>query len=140
MIAIVPAHASHIDTMIGHLRPEHVAELAAKGLTDRTALELGLRHSVQAWTALDADAAVAMFGFTAPAIVGDFAHPWGITTIGTERHKLRFWRETRAFIAALRQRYGVLANEFDTADGEACRILRHLGFVGTGGTTFELRT
>jgi hypothetical protein len=136
MISIVPATAAHIEGMVGRLRPEVLAELAHyHGLSGRAALELGLQHSVEAWTALDDAEPVAMWGVTLASLLGDVAHPWVITTTATDRHKVRFWRQTKLEIARMLARWPVLSNEFDSRDGEACRILRRLGFTLIGGET-----
>jgi hypothetical protein len=131
-LIIRTALPADIDSMAGRLRPDHVAELADRGMTPRQALERGMRYSIEAWTALEGAEPVAMWGLTCPAVLGDMAHPWLITTAATLRHKLRFWRECKAGIVRMAARYPVLVNEFDRTDGEACRILARLGFALVG--------
>lgn len=143
MIVIRGAQAADIDAIAAGVRPAQAAELALRGETPAQALRRGLAASVEAWTALDDDHPIAMWGITTPNLLGVEAHPWVITALATDRHKVRFWRETKAAIADMLSRYPVLSNDFDVFDGEAVRILRHLGFAvsAPGGRfqTFERR-
>lgn len=129
---IVAAAAAHVDAMVDRLRPAHVAELAERGMAVREALELGLRCSVAAWSALDDAEPVAMWGLAPASVLGDMAYPWLITTTATDRHKVRFWRECLRQTSRMRALYPVLTNEFDVRDAEACRLLARLGFRPVG--------
>ncbi len=129
MIVIRAARITDIEAIAAAVRPAQAAELALRGETPTEALQRGLAASVEAWTACDDDHPIAMWGITTPNLLGVEAHPWVITSAGTDHHKVRFWRETKAAIADMLSRYPVLSNEFDALDGEALRILRHLGFV-----------
>jgi hypothetical protein len=143
VVSIIPATAAHIEAIVGHLHPDHVVELADRGLTDRAALELCMKHSVMAWTAFDGPVALAMWGCAAPLLLGDSAWPWIIATAALARHRVRFWREVKRHIPAMLRLYPILTNDFHVRDGEACRMLLRLGFVRTvtvgDFSTFELR-
>lgn len=120
--------------MVGRLRLDHVAELAARGLTEQAAFDIALRYSIEAWTAFEGLEPVGMWGLTVPSLLGDEAHPWLLPTPALLRHRVRFWREMKAGVAGMLARYPVLSNDFDRSDAEACRLLRRLGFkrVGAG--------
>ena len=132
-IRIVPATAAHVDAMVGHLRDGDVAELAAIGLTDRAALEYGLAHSIEAWTAVSAGVAMAMYGVGADGVLADEGHPWLLTTCWTVSHWIVFARCLREATERYKQMFARLSGLTDARYAPAIRLLTWLGFeIGAG--------
>jgi hypothetical protein len=139
VVEIVPATQAHVDAMVGHLRDGDVAELAAIGLTDREALERGLAHSVEAWTAVSAGVAMGMFGITCDAVLGDEGNPWLLTTCWTVPHWIIFARALREAVERYKGMFSRLSGMTDARYAPAIRLLTWLGFTiapGDGPVAF----
>jgi hypothetical protein len=129
IVEIVPATREHVEAMVGHLRDGDVAELAAIGLTDRTALELGFERSIEAWTAVSAGVAMGMFGVTADSVLSDEGHPWLLTTCWTVPHWIVFARSLREAVDRYKRMFSRLSGQTDARYAPAIRLLTWLGFV-----------
>jgi hypothetical protein len=137
-IAFVPATQAHVDAMVGHLRDGDVAELAAIGLTDRAALELGLAHSVEAWTAVSAGIAMGMYGVTCDSMLAGEGHPWLLTTCWTVPHWIVFAKALRSAVERYKGMFTRLSGMTDARYAPAIRLLTWLGFtIGPGDGPVE---
>jgi hypothetical protein len=129
IVTIVPATQAHVEMMVGKLRAGDAAELAALGFTDRQALEAGLLHSIEAWTAMAGDVAGAMFGITVDSVLADEGHPWLLTTCWTTVHWIVFAKCLRQMIERYKAMFPRLSNLVDARYPEALRLLTWLGFT-----------
>lgn len=120
---------AHVEAMVGHLRDGEVAELGAVGLTDRAALELGLTHSLEAWTAVSAGVAMGMFGIQATSALADEGHPWLLTTCWTVPHWVLFARWLREATERYKRMFPQLSGTTDYRYAPAVRLLTWLGFT-----------
>lgn len=137
-IDIVPATREHVEAMVGHLRDGDVAELAAIGLSDRQALELGFERSIEAWTAVSAGVAMGMFGVTCDGVLSDEGHPWLLTTCWTSVHWLVFARSLREAVDRYKRMFSRLSGLTDARYAPAIRLLTWLGFsIGPGDGPVE---
>lgn len=132
-IEFVPATQAHVDAMVGHLRAGDVAELAAVGLTDREALEYGLAHSIEAWTAVSAGVAMGMYGLAVDGALSDEAHPWLLTTCWTVPHWIVFAKALREATDRYKRMFPVLSGVTDSRYAPAVRLLTWLGFTVESG-------
>jgi hypothetical protein len=128
VVEIVPATRAHVEAMVGHLRAGDVAELAAIGLSDRAALELGFAHSIEAWTAVSAGVAMGMFGITCDSALADEGHPWLLTTCWTVPHWIVFAKALRVAVERYKRMFGRLSGLTDSRYAPAIRLLTWLGF------------
>lgn len=79
-----------------------------------------------AWVGIHKDRIEAVFGVVESPFL---AVPWFVATDKFHEFWLKFVRESREFIYALLDRYGLLVNFVDSRHTEAIRWLRWLGFV-----------
>lgn len=141
MISIVPADQLHIPYLVENLRAEDRAELVTSGLEPMWAFSTSIELSHEAWTALDDGEPIAMWGLLAESIIGSpVGYPWLLTTYGVERHRLRFIRENRRWLASVLTRYPRLEVGVDAKYQRALTWLRHLGFTIQPGEPFCLAT
>lgn len=129
-LEFVPAREHHMPLLASALRPADKAECEALGHTVGEVLADSLAISVEAWTALEDGAPIAMWGLTAPSFLGRVATPWLLTGEGVERHKKVFLRETRWWVheRALLM-FPHLLNVVDARYTRALRWLKWLGFT-----------
>jgi hypothetical protein len=133
VVEIVPANQAHVEAMVGHLREGEIAELTAVGLSDRQALELGLAHSLEAWTAVSAGVAMGIFGITADSVLADEGHPWLLTTCWTVPHWIIFARHLREAVDRYKRMFPRLSGLTDARYRPAVRLVTWLGFtIGEG--------
>lgn len=114
------------------MRPGDVAELHAQGRTPTEALMESLDRSTHAWTALDGDRPIAMWGVTVEDILAPSAVVWCLTGTGVDSHKRAFLRGSRAFVEYLRANYHDAWNIVDSRYAGALRWVKWLGFSVCG--------
>jgi hypothetical protein len=134
-VRIVQATQEHVEGMVGKLREGDMAELAALGLTDREALEQGLRLSIECWTAMAGDIPGAMFGITCDNVLSEEGHPWLLTTCWTVVHWVSFAKTLRQMVERYKAMFPRLSNLVDRRYPEALRLLTWLGFTIDPGET-----
>lgn len=141
MIEIVPASPDHVGALVWDLRADDRRELEAFNIDPVTGLRQCIAGSVQAFTALDDGWPVACWGVMAPSMIGaPVAYPWLLTGLGVERHKVRFLRENRRWLAYVLTQFPRLEVLVDARYTRALTWLRRLGFTITGSGPFRLAT
>lgn len=114
------------------MRPGDVAEIHAQGRTPMEALTESLDRSTHAWTALDGDRPIVMWGVTVEDILAPSAVVWCLTGTGVDSHKRAFLRGSRAFVEYLRANYYYAWNIVDSRYEGAIRWVKWLGFSVCG--------
>lgn len=143
---VVPASIEHIAPLAERMRAADVDEvLAASGRAPHEALEISLRKSALAWTALIDGSPEIMFGVGDLNVLTLTAAPWLLGTDAVERHYREFSRRSRDWRDQLLERYAVLRNVVDDRNEVSKRWLRWLGFelsdpaaLGVNGELFRL--
>lgn len=108
------------------LRASDIDEIrAAHGVSGLAGLVLSMSASEFSFAGcIDGDV-VAIFGIAA----GDgYGAPWLLASNEIERRPVAFLRRNRRFIAAMKERHGVLRNHVDARHAVSVKWLRWLGF------------
>lgn len=128
MIRLVPAKLSHVGPIATRMRPADIEEVGAFGRTPKQALRMGLRASVDAYTALVDGRPEAMMGLTPVNALERQGAPW---MLGTEA----IYDNPRAMlflgpkvIAKWRDSTRNLSNLIARKNDRAIRMLRRWGF------------
>lgn len=123
----------HVDYVAEHMREADVAEvIATTGTTDmHEALETALAASNDAWTLdrLDGSGTACIFGI-APcgALLTPYAAPWLLGTPILDRYPGVLIRNTRRYLADVRERYPMLVNFVDARNTASLKYLAAVGF------------
>ena len=145
-IEVVSADVSHIASVAERMRSADIAEvLAASGRSPHEALEVSLRKSAFAWTALIDGRPEVMFGAGDLNILTLTGVPWLLGTDAVETNYRQFLRRSVDWRDQLLRRYDVLRNVVDDRNEVSKRWLRWMGFtigdpvaVGVHGEMFRL--
>lgn len=143
---MVPADASHIASIAERMRAADVDEvMAASGRTPHEALEISLRKSAIAWTALIDGRPEIMFGAGDLNVLTLTAAPWLLGTDAVAQNYRAFLRGSLDWRDQLLGRYAVLRNVVDDRNEISKRWLRWMGFelsepaaLGVNGEMFRL--
>lgn len=128
-VIIVPAELRHAEALVADLRPMDAAECWTLGVEPLHGLRESTRHSLVAWTALEAGQPIAMWGVTAAEMMGRVGCPW---LLGGERltaHRRQFVMESRARLAPMRALFPRMENHVLADYRAAVRWLEWLGFT-----------
>lgn len=131
-VEVVAAAIEHIEPIVVNARLSDVDELwAIARATPRKCLELGLRLSVQAHTALVDGVPVGMWGVTPYSILGGIGTPWMVATNALEALSVQkqLLRLSRAGLVEMREQFPLLFNVVDDRNTGAHRWLSWLGFT-----------
>ncbi|MDA8231570.1 MAG: hypothetical protein M0006_09550 [Magnetospirillum sp.] len=129
-VEVIPATAAHAAAIAPILRAADREEVrAACGLAPEEALRLSLATSPLAWTGMAAGSPVCLFGAASPGLLGGPGRPWLLATDALVRHSAAFLRRNRAYVAAMLDEFGHLANHVDARNSVSVRWLRWLGFT-----------
>lgn len=142
MVRLVPAKLSHVGLIANRMRAADIEEVAAFGRTPKQALRMGLRASVQVYTALIDGRPEAMMGLTPVSALEREGTPW---MLGTET----IYENARAMlylgpkvVSRWRDSTRNLSNLVARKNARAIRMLRRWGFeigdepVVVGGVEF----
>ncbi len=128
--SVVPARVEHLSPIAWEFRSEDREEcLAAAGLGPYEALEKSLEASRYAWTVLEAEKPVAMFGVAEQSIVSPVGRPWLLGAEGFSRAGKGIVRYSRQIIRTLLELYPRLENYVDARYEKSVRWLRWCGFT-----------
>jgi hypothetical protein len=128
MIRLVPAEEAHIPPIAKDMREIDREEAAAFGKSPRQALFLGLKASVDCYTALVDGEPVAMLGLVPKSIIEGEGCPWMLGTDAIYENP----RGTMVLSRKMIERWGDssprLINLIASKNVRAIRYLRRLGF------------
>lgn len=128
-IIVVPALLDHAEALAADLRPMDAAECWTLGVAPLAGLRESTRHSLIAWTALEAGQPIAMWGVTADEIMGRVGCPWLLGGRRLSAHRRRFVAESRARLAPMLAMFPRLENRVLADYTAAVRWLGWLGFT-----------
>lgn len=103
-------------------------EVAALGRSPFEAMALSLRRSKRAFTIMEGDRAIAMFGVGDVNILAGVGSPWMLGTDDLPRHAVPFLRQGGWWLGQLLEGYTVLRNCVDDRNKLSIRWLKWLGF------------
>jgi hypothetical protein len=147
LIELVPASPAHVGTIATRMRPDDVVECRALGRTPKDALRIGLRTSVEAWTAKVDGRAEAMFGVVVTSALGGAGTPWMLGSEAVYRHPREMLRFGPLILSRWLDSTPSLSNVISLGNTRALRMLRRWGcqtggevivFAGTEFVTFTL--
>jgi hypothetical protein len=127
-VDIVSARLTHTGPLAANLRQIDRQECEALGRTPKDALRGGLRCSLEAFTALEGEIPIAMFGVVPEQLMGGLGRVW---LLGSDR----VFMNPRAllafgpwFVEHWLQTFERLENEISVNNEAAIRLLRKWGF------------
>jgi hypothetical protein len=126
-----PALPTDADDLLADLRPEDRQEadaLLGPGKAD-DAIRTSLKNSLMAWSAVDDEGVVFIFGLVMLSVVGSEGSPWMVGTTRTERYPRELVREGRAYIARMLKAAPLLANAVDARNKRSIAWLKRIGFT-----------
>ncbi len=112
-----------------HLRPGDLREIAALGVSPRTAVMESVRASDRVWTAFHEGKPMMIFGVADPVFNPSPATIWALGTPECSRYKREMLRVGRAVVRNLLRSYPEMDNWCDARYSESVRFVRHLGFT-----------
>jgi hypothetical protein len=128
VIELVPASPAHVGRIANRIRDIDRREAEAFGHSPKTALRLGIRASVLAWTAMLDGSPQAMFGVRPMSSIEGRGMAWFLATdaaFGCARDLLSIGP---AVIEAMHRRFHRLENWVSTENAAAIRMLGRWGF------------
>jgi hypothetical protein len=129
MIEVVPASPAHIGSIANRMREIDKLECRWGGHSPKTALRLGLRSSMVAFTVKVDGRPEAMFGVvTTSWIYGEGVIWMLLTDTGAEQHKTLV-RLGKIYTNAFMKHYTLLRNHVHAENHKAVRWLSRLGFA-----------
>lgn len=133
MVRFRPTTSDDLDELARSLRLTDRAELAAAhgaGADPRDVLTASAVTSCEVHTAYADDGLWCIFGI-APlgGLLTPLAAPWQLGTPTAGRHPAALIRETRRYLAEVKERYPVLVNFVDARNTPSLRYLKAVGFV-----------
>lgn len=130
-VRFIPAKIEHVSGLAAVLREADRNECEALGQTPRRVLRNAVQTSIEAWTAVEDEWPIAMWGLSpVGSMLSGVGCAWLLTGQAVDLHRKLFLRETKAWIEdrAL-QTFPRLVNMVDARHVAALRWLRWLGFV-----------
>ncbi len=128
MVRIRKTQMADAEYLAKHLRPGDLREIAALGVSPRTAVMESVRASDRVWTAFD-KRVLMIFGVSDPLFSKTPAVIWALGTPECSRYKRDMLRIGRAVVRNLLRSYPGLENWCDARYSESVRFVRHLGFT-----------
>ncbi len=92
------------------------------------ALKRSLRQSAWAYTVLEEDEPIAMFGIAPTQILSDMGYPWFMGTDRVFSHRKILIRYGRYYVRKMREDCPILRNTVDPENKKAVRFIKYLGF------------
>jgi hypothetical protein len=129
MIEVVPASPAHIGTIANRMRHIDQIECQWGGHSPKTALRLGLRSSMVAFTVKVDGRPEAMFGVVTTSWIYREGGIWMLLTDVGEKQSKSLVRLGKIYTAAFMRHYDVLRNHVHADNHKAIRWLTRLGFV-----------
>lgn len=112
-----------------HLRPGDLREIAALGVSPRTAVMESVRASDYVYTAVSEGKILMIFGVSDPLFSMAPASVWALGTPEVSKFKKDMLRVGRSFVQGMLRIYPELENRCDARYSESVRFVRHLGFT-----------
>ncbi|MDR3555920.1 MAG: hypothetical protein P4L55_14275 [Syntrophobacteraceae bacterium] len=135
MRIIIPAHSDHLFWMANNMSEEDREECAAMGLGPHEALQIGLEHSVAAWTGLKVPEhrPLCMFGvMPMEGILSGMGAPWFLSTPELRKYALRFLKDCDPYLNRMLDIFPTLVEYVDARHTRGIKWLKWLGFTLTG--------
>jgi hypothetical protein len=132
---IIPAHSDHLLWMANNMSEEDREECAAMGLGPLQALQIGLEHSVTAWTALKVPEhrPLCMFGvMPMEGILSGMGAPWFLSTPELRKYAVRFLKDCDPYLNRMLDIFPTLVEYVDARHTRGIKWLKWLGFTLTG--------
>lgn len=129
-IRLVPAHFLHINRVANKMREIDRAECEAFGNSPKQALRAALMRSEKAWTVLEHEQPIAMFGVVVQSALTREAVPWLLGTDAVYRHgrALLMWGPPLVEWLHSDSTYR-LSNLVSSRNSRAIRLLERWGFT-----------
>lgn len=130
MVEVRDLRPSDVFAVLADLRPADAAEVSALVGADNVmdAVEYSIESSALAWTLVDDEVPIAVFG-VAPSEDPRVGVPWMVGTPGVTRRQRAFMRLCKDYIPRMLALFPVLINVVDARNTRAIAWLRHVGFV-----------
>ena len=126
---MVKAEWDHIEPIAANMRDADVLEIWLAGhRTPYQAMQEGFDMSVKAWTIMEGDTPIGMFGVSSVELLGNMGIPWLLGTDEMLNIKRQFVRESAKYLAEAHKLYPRLANFVHAGNVESLRWLMWLGF------------
>lgn len=129
MAEVIAASWEHIEPIAANMRAADALEIwLASHSMPRQAMQEGFRMSIKAWTIIEDDAPIGMFGVSSVSILGNIGTPWLLGTDGMLKIKRQFVHESRQYVQEMLSIYPVLVNFVHIGNLPSLRWLRWMGF------------
>lgn len=126
---IVQAEPEHILPIADEMRICDVREIFATALaTPEEALEQGLTHGKECYTALVNDRPAIMFGVVTGNLLTGTGIPWLLATDDVKRVKKKFIMNSLPYVESFASQYRVLENYVHVDNKDSIRWLEWCGF------------
>ena len=112
-----------------HLRPGDLREIAALGVSPRTAVVESVRSSDYVYTAVSEGRVLMIFGVSDRIFSASPASVWALGTPECSGFKREMLRVGRSFIHGMLRIFPEMENWCDARYSESVRFVRHLGFT-----------
>ena len=111
------------------LRPIDVQECLAVFSTPLEALSSAIQNSKASWTIVEDDGTVIGSFGVSESSVKFVGYAWLLASEELHKHSKRFLKQSRAFVAEMKQHYPVLINYVDVRNTKSLLWLKWLGFT-----------
>ena len=128
---IQPATLEHAAYIAQRVREADKQELWASHLIDPyKAMRVGIRHSDFAFTGMDGDEPVLMYGVHRPCMLTPHGVPWMVGTgrLDEPLVAIAFLRLCRKPLVDFLEKFAILENYVDARNKRAIRWLKYMGF------------
>lgn len=132
---IVPAERNHLLWLANNMSEEDREECAAMGLGPLRALEIGLRHSVVAWTGLKMPECrpLCIFGVVPiGGVLSGAGAPWFLSTPELRKYAVRFLKDCDEYLNRMLDIFPTLVEYVDARHTRGIKWVRWLGFELSG--------
>jgi len=130
---IIPATWEHIEPIAANMREADVTEIWLSGhRTPHQAMQEGFEMSVKAWTIMDGDTPIGMFGVSSVSLLGDMGIPWLLSTDAMLKIRKQFVRESISYLLEIHKLYPKLVNFVHAGNVQSLRWLTWMGFDFNG--------
>lgn len=133
MAEVIPASIEHIAPIAENMREADAIEvwLSAR-LTPYQAMKSGFEQSVKAWTIMQDDTPIGMFGVSSVSVLGDTGVPWLLGTDQMLTIKRQFIRESARYLGEVLNLYPRLENYVHADNSASLKWLKWLDFNLSG--------
>lgn len=129
MAKVIKATFEHIEPIAANMREADVTEVwLSAHLTPHQAILDGFSMSVKAWTIMDGDTPIGMFGVSSVSVLGTMGVPWLLGTDGMLKIKRKFIRESMQYLDECHKLYPQLVNFVHAGNVQSLRWLTWMGF------------